>query len=711
MKSLGIYTRILLMLALTGFIFLLLLSTLYFFKNKQENLILDSSKDQFDNEVNSILSINKAKLKQVAYDYTFWDEFAENIIKNDTAWYTSNITSIINSFHFEYVCVYDTGFNIVHEASSKDVLSRGIIQKEALAQLKKKGRFLDFFQFTPDGLFEISGASVHFTNDPTHLLTKPSGFFFVAKKWDRNFINDLSALCGAEINVMHIDTLPTVNEYSIFASKSLLGWQGEQIAQVFFVKSYNVFKLYQEMTVYMFIVIIVSIVITLLIFHYSTRKWISKPLKMMTSVLKDENPVLLKKLQNAPGEFKQIGILISDFINQKGELKNAKEKAEESERLKTAFLANMSHEIRTPMNGILGFASLLKEPMLTGEQQQKYIDIIESSGERMLNIINDLINISKVEAGQMKVNISETNINKQIEYICTFFKPEAERKGIKLLYKTILPEHQAIIETDSEKIYAILTNLVKNAIKFTDKGIIEIGYTLRQDQGSEKLNNEQVEFQFFVKDTGIGILKEKQQAIFDRFIQADVDNKRAFQGAGLGLSITKAYVELIGGRIWLDSIPDKGSQFYFTIPYRPKTKLLHQTIPIESEIKRSNPSGGLTILIVDDEELVDAYLSMIVKDISTLILHARDGYDAVEICRKNRNIDFVLMDIQLPRMNGYEATEQIRTFNKDVIIISQTAYALSGDRQKAIDAGCNDYITKPIKKETLLAMIGKYFKK
>ncbi|MDH7446623.1 sensor histidine kinase [Aquimarina sp. 2201CG14-23] len=238
------------------------------------------------------------------------------------------------------------------------------------------------------------------------------------------------------------------------------------------------------------------------------------------------------------------------------ELNKMKDKAEESDRLKSAFLANMSHEIRTPMNGILGFAELLKEPVLTGDEQHLYISLIEESGARMLNIIRDIIDISKIESGQVKVFPSEVDINEQVEYLYQFFKPEADRKGLQLSYINELANNKAILKTDKEKFNAILTNLVKNAIKYTPEGSISFGY---QKKG---------EFlEFFVKDTGMGIAKNRQKAIFERFVQADIENNYAIEGAGIGLSIAKAFTEMLGGEIWLDSKKDLGSIFYFTIPY------------------------------------------------------------------------------------------------------------------------------------------------
>jgi PAS domain S-box-containing protein len=270
------------------------------------------------------------------------------------------------------------------------------------------------------------------------------------------------------------------------------------------------------------------------------------------------------------------------------ELIAAKEKAEESDRLKSNFLANMSHEIRTPMNGILGFSELLKEPSLTGEEQSEYIDIIEKSGLRMVNIINDIIDISRIESGQMSISISETEIQKQMEYIYSFFRPEIEQKGLAFYYKKSKPEKRIIIKTDPEKMMAILTNLVKNAIKYTPSGFIEFGYdfnpvkqnvygefgSTEQSQRIEQVDrlSETVELEFYVKDTGIGIPPEKKEIIFERFRQGSESLTRNYEGAGLGLAISKAYVEMLGGKIWVESNPDslqegKGSTFYFTLPY------------------------------------------------------------------------------------------------------------------------------------------------
>lgn len=396
-------------------------------------------------------------------------------------------------------------------------------------------------------------------------------------------------------------------------------------------------------------------------------------------------------------ENKQIN---SELIKEKEQLKLAKEKAEESDRLKSAFLANMSHEIRTPMNGILGFSEILKTRNLSGEKQQEYIGIIEKSGERLLNIINDIVSISKIESGQMIVNLGESNVNDQMDFIYNFFKPQTEEKGIKFLCNKTLPYDQAFINTDQEKVYAILTNLVKNAVKFTEKGSVEMGYFVKENF-----------LTFYIKDTGIGIPKNRQDFVFDRFVQADISDVMARQGAGLGLSISKAYVEVLGGEIWIETEYSKGSVFYFTLPYKSKVISVEN---VENEILpniEQNSTKDYKLLIAEDDVISKMLISILVKKIGREIISVKNGSEAVEACIKNPDLDLIFMDIQMPEINGYEATRRIRKFNKDVVIIALTAYALSGDREKAIEAGCNDYTTKPIKDEEVKRIFFKYLKK
>lgn len=389
---------------------------------------------------------------------------------------------------------------------------------------------------------------------------------------------------------------------------------------------------------------------------------------------------------------------ISMSINLKtaeAKILHALEKATESDKLKTAFLHNISHEIRTPMNGIMGFANLLNEPDLSGDAQKSYIDVIMTSGSRMLNTLNDLVDISMLETGQVDLKLISTNINYEIKLLYQFFIPEATKAGLTLSYNSELSEEDSLVITDRDKLYAILINLIKNAIKYSHEG--EIVYSCKKIGGN---------LEFKVSDTGIGIPKHRISAIFDRFVQADITDSKAYEGSGLGLSISQAYVSMLEGDINVISKEGVGSTFTFTIPYVPQQSEVYDDSAIKEEIIITNRK----ILIAEDEIISDQYLSIILGEDKNTLFHAQNGYEAVEIFKNNRDIELILMDIRMPLKGGYEATKEIRKLSKDVIIIAQTAFARSGDQQKAIAAGCDDYITKPINADELKHKIINYLK-
>jgi len=422
-------------------------------------------------------------------------------------------------------------------------------------------------------------------------------------------------------------------------------------------------------------------------------------------ILRSENRIIWVNAKTYPlldesgNIVKRVGIVTDVTEKRLGyqELIKAKEQAEKSDKLKSAFLANMSHEIRTPMNGILGFSELLKEEDLTPEQQQSFIDIIEKSSRRLLNTVNEIVDISKIEAGLVELNFSIQNIGSLMDFIYDFYHTNAEASGLKLLYRNSYTSESLNIRTDHEKLFAVLSNIIKNSLKFTKTGSIEYGCQKKGDF-----------LEFFVKDTGIGIPKERQEAIFERFIQADISDKDAFQGSGLGLSISKAYVELFGGKIWLESIPGEGSTFYFTIPMEEPQPPSRMKNPESIGMDRFK---DLKILIVEDDEFSGLLICKVVESFGRELIRANTGVEAIQVCHLHPDIDLILMDIQMPEMGGYEATRQIRQFNKQVVIIAQTAFGLTGDRAKAIEAGCNDYISKPYQRGDIEELIVKYFNK
>lgn len=391
------------------------------------------------------------------------------------------------------------------------------------------------------------------------------------------------------------------------------------------------------------------------------------------------------------GEFTAFFTDISERKQWEEELKLAKEKAEESDRLKSAFLANMSHEIRTPMNGILGFADLLRKPGLSGESQQMYIEAISSSGRRMLSILNDLIDISKIEAGQIEVRKSNVNLPKLMHELINFFQPEADKNEITLQLKLGIPDADFFVTSDKIKLYQILSNLIKNALKFTKKnGAIEIGC---------KRNDEHTLF-FYVKDNGLGIRPDLKDKIFERFRQGD--SAEEHEGVGLGLAISKAYVELLGGTIGVETEPGAGSVFFFTIRFE------GQTLPFKSYSMQEIPEKKLSakkILIVEDDEMSFILLREFLADVEAMIFRATNGIEAIKVIRANPGINLVLMDLKLPVMDGIEATAEIKKINPDIPIIVQSAYSNPEEITRSFSAGCADYLIKPIDSRRFLKRV------
>jgi PAS domain S-box-containing protein len=391
----------------------------------------------------------------------------------------------------------------------------------------------------------------------------------------------------------------------------------------------------------------------------------------------------------------QAGIISTfDITKRKQEqedLINAKEKAEESDRLKSAFLNNISHEIRTPLNAITGFSALLTLPDNTLESQTMFIESILKGSDHLLSIVSDIIDISSIEAKATNTQLTKVNLNTRIEKLCKQYMPLASEKSISLIYKTAFPTERAEILTDRSKFDRILSNLLSNAIKFTLKGQINFGYELKDSF-----------IEFFVSDTGIGIPVELHSKIFENFYQVEKSLDRQFEGTGLGLPICKAFVEHLGGKIWLQSEPGNGSTFYFTLPFVQSLPIT-ESITQVPESQKTSLHRQITALVAEDDENNFKLIKSLLATLNIKVIRAVNGTEAVKICKSQKNIDLILMDIRMPNIDGYNAARQIREFSPDVIIIAQTAYA--DDKKDAFKNGCNDFISKPFTMEQFISKV------
>ena len=410
--------------------------------------------------------------------------------------------------------------------------------------------------------------------------------------------------------------------------------------------------------------------------------------------------LLIRQNKKKNKAYKLLRLQNEEIKKNRIEIIAAKESAEESDRLKSAFLASISHEIRTPLNGILGFSELIRDMELSRSERNEYIDLISLNGQQLVAILNDIIDISQIETGQLKINPVDCNIDSLLSDLLTYYegyKKVIGKPDIKIKTKTPPQKTDLILKFDAYRLKQILSNLIGNATKFTDKGFIEFGYVFKNEI-----------IQFFVKDSGIGIPKENLEMIFDRFRQVDESLSREYGGTGLGLAISKQLVNLMDGDIWVESEVGKGSTFYFALPLALEHETNQQNFNDYSQANKYNWLEK-NILVAEDVESNFNLIEIELKKTNASVIHARNGKEAVEIFKTQDSIDLVLMDLEMPIMNGKDATIEINKLNKKVPIIALTAYVLQHQRNEILKLPFTEYITKPVNLKTLLEIIGKIF--
>jgi signal transduction histidine kinase/CheY-like chemotaxis protein len=687
------FPKILWLIVSSSIFFIILYFALFYYTKKAERQVYSNSVEQFDNEVSKLLKVNSKPILVAINNDTNWDEFVTFVNSRNSDWYNETISNELTIYEADYLGVYDAQYKFIIKTPTPKIKSTDFISKQEMILLDKVG-INKFYAKIPEGIVEVTGAAIHPSNDPLKNKTKSSGYFFVVRLIDAKFIKNLEELTDSKIQFRDTKSKSSTNKNKISSTFILRDASNQFVGEFVFERS---FAVYFENTTNLLYVIIVAFLINLLISLIYTRRLVYYPLDLVRRALESGNRKAIKELKKTTGEFSYIGNLFEENSNQKIELINAKIKAEESDRLKSSFLANLSHEIRTPMNAINGFTELIINTEIDEAEKIEYLSVIEKSGKNLVSIIDDLIEMSKIDSNQLIPNLIAVNLESCINELYETVKITIKNKGIS--FKLVKPSNPAQfnIVTDDIKLKQVLINLLTNAIKFTNEGEVTFGYELDEINGL---------INFKVTDTGLGIDEDNHKFIFDRFKRVDSDISIKVGGLGLGLAISKAYVELLGGSISLSSKVGEGSEFYFSIPLN-YAKVEHIVVKPINNIEESK-SEEEVILIAEDDNINFLLFQKMMLHKNFKIIRAINGQEAVDICINNPNIDLVLMDIKMPLMNGFEALEQILPIRPNLPIIAQTAYSSSDDKIKIEEAGFTDYITKPLSRERLFELIEKY---
>ena len=691
-NNVSTYTKTLLLVILSSIAFILLFLSLYYYSVQQEEEVRKASVEQFDKEIHSLLLLNSESRISTITDITYWDELVKFTKTKNKKWFEESIATSIRMYNVDYLAVYDLQSNFIMKASTDKIKSIDFIPKEVIKQLHKS-KLVRFYMRSSGGIVEVFGATIHPSNDPLKNKTKPSGYFFMVSILDADYFKKLEKISSSKINFANTKSINRLETEFISVNLDLENYKKEVVSTLNFKRNFSVnFKSTRSI----FIIIIIAFIINVVVNLWYSRKWVFNPLNLITRILETGNRKAIKNLKNVPGEFGYLGNLFEENINQRNLLKKAKEKAEESDNLKSAFLTNLSHEIRTPMNAIIGFTDLLSNSKLSDEERLEYLKIIIQSGDNLVSIIDDLIEMSKIDANQITPNYTSINLESCVDELYNAIKITIPKEKT-IDFNLIVPKKTLNnkILTDAIKLKQVIINLITNAIKFTDNGYVTFSY---------QINNIDSTIVFVINDTGLGIDKAHQEIIFDRFRRIEGDYAIKVGGLGLGLAISKAYVEMLGGTISIQSEIGVGSRFVFTIPLILDKKEKNSS-PKIIESKLDDTSGNETILVAEDDNINFLLLEKMMKLKNYKIIRAKNGIEAIEICKNNSTIDLVLMDIKMPKLSGYEALSIIKTFRPELPVIAQTAYSSSEDQEKIMKAGFVNYITKPINKEKLFDII------
>jgi signal transduction histidine kinase/CheY-like chemotaxis protein len=683
------HPKILLLITAMNIFAILLIVTLIIYAEKVKNFVIENNNNQFQHEISKMMDLESNQIKTAIESDAHWTDFVNYTITKDANWYNEMYDNPSN-YQSDYIGVYGSDYKIINHTNTSKIKETDFIPKKAFDVIQKS-RYSKFYLKTTDGLIQIFGSTITKSNDSNK--TNPAGYFILARNIDHSYKQKIANFTNSTITLIDHPKNKETKDYTLYFKIDLKDYQDKIVGYVYFEKPFG------KHIITIFNVLFATLFLALLLFTISliyTKKWIYNPLNAIKKALETGNKQSISILKNTEGDFKNIGHLFQENAKQKNKLVKAKLKAEESDKLKSSFLSNLSHEIRTPMNAIAGFTELLLNTEVEKDEQLEYLTVIDKSGKNLIAIIDDLIEMSRIEAHQTKPNYTAVNLESCVHDLYDSIKI-TNKKSKKIDFKIIESKKPALqpIKTDEVKLKQIITNLVTNALKFTDKGSVTLGYEIDEKSSQVK---------FKVKDTGLGIDESDQKHIFDRFKRVGKDQSIKVRGLGLGLAISKAYVEMLGGTISLESKLGKGSEFSFTIPleYIAQQKITVQPV---SKIPLTKSKKERTILIAEDDNINFLLFQKIMKTKNYKIIRAQNGEEVVTICLSNPNIDLVLMDIKMPLLNGFEALEKIQPIRPNLPVIAQTAFTTNEDKERIFKAGFNDYISKPINRAKLFEII------
>jgi len=689
------YSKLVLLIIGICSLFLLLFLSLYLYTVQQEEDVFKANSNQYATEVNRLFDFNSKTQIVTINDLTYWDALVDFTKSKDTTWFKRYIVNEFPTYEVDYIGVYDLRKKFIVNTSKSNFKSKDFVPVQAMMHLYKT-KFSRFYMRVPEGIIEVFGGTIHASNDPKKVKTKPSGYMFMARVLDQKYFKNLEEISSSKIQLLNKIDTDTIDNKKVISIIKLRDADNLVVAKLLFERpSHLNFEKTKEL---LLIIVIATLFSLIAAIHYS-RKWVYKPLRLVTNILETNREISISLLKMEPGEFGYIGNLFDDHRKNRFQLEKSKEKAEESDKLKSTFLANLSHEIRTPMNAIIGFSDLLMDEKLSEDFKKKYLKIINSSGKSLVSIIEDLIEMSKIDAKQIVPKFKGLNIDKCLIELHSTLKvtiPEDKKIQFYLLENNFKLSNDIL--TDEVKLKQVIVNLLTNAIKFTDNGHVAFGYTICPDKKF---------LEFRVEDTGIGINEKDLKVIFDRFRRVEDDYSISLSGLGLGLSISKAYVEMLGGRITVESIFGGGSVFKFTIPL-----VYDETVHDETDNGQEtvyNESESKTILVAEDDNINFLLLKTILENKKHHVIRAKNGQEVVDMSDANSDIDLIFMDIKMPILDGYEAFEKIKITKPDCIVIAQTAHSSSEVKEKIMKAGFSGYITKPLDKDKIYEIINRVF--